>query len=256
MKKALFALLLSVASCLSANLQIERFVPGLNIYVFTGGIVVKTDRAIPTKDEGDYVDFNEDHFYTYESFRQNIRIVRRVNVGTDVRRKRISNKSDREIRMSDDNSDLEQTHITDTVQRYENQVSIEEFIFTPIGILGDGWYDIEGFKDFLDYRCESTPLRNFSSKLLQGTWFSGYKQHAKQISDYSAWRETGDVRTAYLLLDEYKNFTTVDYTPMTYHEIYPVFHKHDPSRLVAVFSTSYGRKRFLYDYVNSIAFFD
>jgi hypothetical protein len=255
MKRVFFGLLMAVTSSLSASLQIDKFVPGLNIYVFTGGVVLKTDRAIPGRVEGDYVNFNEDCFYKYQSFRQTLPITRRVHVGTDKRHKLKSNKSNLEILFTDDNSDLRQTHTTDTVERYENQTTIEEFIFTPIGILGDAWYDLEGFRYFLDSRDETTILRDFSCKLIQGTWWSGNKQHALQFSDYSNCQERGVNYTGYNLLEHYGHFRTVDNTKMTNHAIYPVFDKHDPYRLVAVFSVCYGQKYWLYDYINSIGYF-
>lgn len=256
MKKAFFSLLLVAVFNLSANLQVVKYIPGLNIYVFEGGMVLKTDRKIPTISEGDYVGFNEDYFFSYESFLQPLRITRRVHVGTDVRKKRTANKSDLEILLSNNNSDLEETHTTDTIERYENQVTIEDFTFTPIGMLGLGWYDLDGFEYFLNSINELPALRSFSSKLLQGTWFSGYKHHAKQVTDYSVWSRADDIRCPRHLINQYKHFVTVDNTPMTNHEIYPVFDKHDPDRLVAVFSASYGKKYWLYDYVYSLALFD
>ena len=255
MKRALLTALLAVSSCFAANLRVTKIIPEHNIYIFSDKFVVKVDRKIPTLKEGHRLEVNQEYFYAYDSWEKDIHITRKVHVGTDTRRKKTSNKSEWERILANDNSDLEETYTTDTVERYENQTTVERFIFTTIGLSNGSSYDINSFEKFLDHRRETTPLNYFQTFYIENTWFSGGLDSSEE-SDYSSWRETGDIRTAYLLLDEYRHFETVDGYRMNHHEIYPVFNKYDKNKLVAICSYSYGRKLFKYDYVFGMAYFD
>ncbi|MCH9811852.1 hypothetical protein K0U07_03700, partial [bacterium] len=163
MKRVLMLASLAISSCFGKYMYISEIIDDLGVYVLEDTYVIKVDRAIPTMSVGSQIEFSVDNFYDYDSWDQDIRITRRVHVGTDVRMKTTSNKSELERLFSDNRRDEKKTHTREEVKRYENVTTIERFRFTPLGLLQGYVFDLVDFELFLNSQVDVPPLLTYTS---------------------------------------------------------------------------------------------
>lgn len=231
MKRVLLGALLAISSCFASHLRITELIPELNVIVLEDAYVVKVDRMIPTMHIGSRLEFSVENFHNYEAWDQDIPITRRVHVGTDVRIKTTSNKSEYERMFSDDVSDEQKMHTREEVQRYENVTTIERFRFTPIGFLQGYKLNLIDFELFINSQAAIPPLATYYSRDLDHGYIYTHF-HLPQLTNFA-----GEGETLWWVLDHLKTYGD-NYTCT----IRPIFHKRDINLVVGALThaVSYG----------------